>query len=229
MVTYDTDRATRDHLVQPSESNEPTHFASADAPQLALPVLEESTYSSDESSHAPLTPNSTVDESVSTPPRIYSPTANESAHYAAGGPNVSPTLLAIHNPTTNGYLGYPIVRRIYAQPSTSWKRLDISVRIGLCADDIHLRVFEKMIEAEIGRRFEEQRSVADQMARIGYGGGTEEIMNDSYKVIRQGTQERVEREVETLQREMGIFHLVTSSMIWWFSNVTTQSTDILIE
>ncbi|KFZ24730.1 hypothetical protein V502_00791 [Pseudogymnoascus sp. VKM F-4520 (FW-2644)] len=221
MATYDTDRATRDHLVQPSESNEPTHFANADAPQLILPVLEGSTYSSDESSHAPLTPNSTVGESVSIPPRIYSPTANESAHYAAGGPNISPTLLAIHNPATNGY---PIVRRIYAQTSTAWKRLDIRVRIGLYADDIHLRVFEKMIEAEIGRRFEEQRKVADQMARVGYGGGTEEIVNDSYRVIRQGTQERVEREVETLQREMGIFHLVTSSMVWWFSDVTTQST-----
>lgn len=226
MATYDTDRATSDHLVQPSESNESTHFAanSADAPQLVLPVLEESTYSSDESSHSPLTPTSTVDESVSTPPQIYSPTANESAHYAAGGPNVSPTLLAIHNPATNGQ---PIVRRIYAQTSTSWKRLDISVRIGLHSDDIDMRVFEQMIEDEIGRRFEEQREAADQRARIGYGGGTEEIVNNSYKVIRQGMQERVEREVETLQREMGISHLVTSSMIWWYSDVTTtQSTEL---
>lgn len=220
----DTGKATSDPLVQPSEFNEPVHFAagSADASQLALPVLEESTYSSDESSDAPLTPTSPVDDPVLTPPRINSPIANESAHYAAGRENVSPTLLARYYPTTR----QPIARRTYSQTSTTWGRLELSVHIRLYSDNIRLRVFEEMIEAEVVRRFQD-RGAATQTARLGYGRGMEETLMEMGSIIGEGdTMDGIKREVEALQREMGIFHLVTSSTLFCDSVLVRRGNNI---
>lgn len=203
--THDTNGTTSSHLARPLESNEPAYFdsGSANNSQLSLPILEESTYSSEEISDAPSTPASTTDDLVSTPPRIHSPTANEPAQYAAVGPNASPTLLSTNYPNT---ILQPTARRTYTQTSTStsWRVLELCLDIRLYSNNTRLEAFERMIETAVQKRFA-GRIEASQSLRLDYGRGPEEMLDQS------DTVEGIKRDIEILQREMGISHLVTSS------------------
>lgn len=217
--TYDADHATGKYPVQYPEFNESGHVAAefADSSQPTLPVLEES-YSSDEDSDGPKTPKSPVHESVLVPAQIYSPKASESAHYTAQALHVSPTLLAKYSPIT---IRQQLVHRTYTQTSTSWG-LELSVHIQLYSNNTRLAMFENMIEAEVWRRFEE-RAVAAQRASPEYGGEPTGVLNEACKFIGEiNALERIKSEIEALQREMGIFHLVTASTLWWSAEVTTQ-------
>ncbi|KFY21484.1 hypothetical protein V493_07360 [Pseudogymnoascus sp. VKM F-4281 (FW-2241)] len=217
--TYDADHATGKYPAQYPEFNESGHVAAefADSPQLTLPVLDES-YSSDEGSGGPKTPMSPVHESVLVPAQIYSPVARESAHYTAQALHISPTLLARYSPIT---IRQQLVHRTYTQ-TTSWG-LKLSVHIQLYSNNTRLAMFENMIEAEVRRRFEE-RAVAAQRASPENGGEPAGVLNEACKFTGEiNTLERIKSEIEVLQREMGIFHLVTASTLWWSAEVTTTS------
>ncbi|OBT85356.1 hypothetical protein VE02_05058 [Pseudogymnoascus sp. 03VT05] len=207
--TYDGDETTSDHPVQPQEPKEPAHFAarSADAPQLALPVLEESVYYSEKSSDVPSTPTSMPDEPISTPPRIRSPMASESAHRDTEGANVPSTLFPMYSAAPRQI---PHHHRTYTQTPPSWKSLKLSVQVSLHMDNIRLEVFEKMIAEEVERRFD-ARVALNQGARLHHGLGNGEMIDVSGNIIDESDTLRViAREVEALQREMDIFQLIAS-------------------
>lgn len=200
---------TSDYPSQPQESKDPIHSASGseDAPQLALPVLEESVYSSEESSDVPSTPNSMPDEPISTPPRIRSPTASESAHRDTEGENVPSNLFPMYSAAPQ-----QIPRRHwrYTQTPPSWKSLKLSVQVSLHAGNIRLDMFEKMIADELERRFD-ARVALTQGARLHHGLGNREIIDVSGNVIDESGMLRViALEVEALRREMDIFQLINS-------------------
>ncbi|OBT79263.1 hypothetical protein VF21_01834 [Pseudogymnoascus sp. 05NY08] len=207
--TYDGDETTSDHPVQPQKSKEPAHSAarSADAPQLGLPLLEESVYFSEESSDVPSTPTSMPDEPISTPPRIRSPMASESARRDTEGANVPSTLFPMYSASPRQI---PHRHRRYTQTPPSWKSLKLSVHVSLHLDNVRLEVFEKIIAEEVERRFD-ARVALTQGARIHHGLGNGEMMDVSGNVIDESDTLRViAREVEALQREMDIFQLMAS-------------------
>ncbi|OBT63899.1 hypothetical protein VE03_06572 [Pseudogymnoascus sp. 23342-1-I1] len=212
------------------EPNEPVHFAagSPNDSQTSLPMLEECTYASDEISDAPVTPTSAGDESATTTPRIHSPASDESSRNAAGGPNFAPTLVA--SPETSPD-GLPIVHRIYTPTFRSWERLDISVHIGLYRDKKPLKAFELIMEAEVGRRFEKRLATVPTESRDPSEGPAATLTLDGRPrapnaLVNVLDEIRIlQKEMETLRREigdeMGISHVITSSMFWWFTDATT--------
>lgn len=207
--TYDSDGTTSNPAVEPRESKDPIHSAtgSLDAPQLALPVLEESVYSSEESSDVPSTPTSMPDEPISTPPRIRSPVASESAHRDTEGANVPSTLFPMYSA---GPRQIPHRHRTYTQTPPSWKSLKLSVQVSLHAGDIRLYMFEKKIAEELERRFD-ARVALTQGARLHHGLGNGAMIDVNGNIIDESDMLRViALEVEALQRETDMFQLITS-------------------
>ncbi|KFY12465.1 hypothetical protein V492_03870 [Pseudogymnoascus sp. VKM F-4246] len=212
--TLDADGTTSDRRVQAPKYNELT-----DDSQLALPALE-AACSSDEYSDSPSTPTSMLDETVNIQdereevlpiqPLIPFPTANESGHYAEDLTDIPPTSPPMYYPNA---VPPHTFHQTYAQTSTLWRRLELSVQVRLYTGNTSLEVFRRLMEAEVERRVEE-RAAATQRASLDRGRGPAAMINDTRTSIEESnTIERIRREVEALQHEMGIFHLVNSSRL----------------
>ncbi|KFY33239.1 hypothetical protein V494_07800 [Pseudogymnoascus sp. VKM F-4513 (FW-928)] len=232
--TLDANGTTGDRRVQV-----PKYYELTDDSQLALPALE-AACSSDEYSDSPSTPTSMLDETVNIQdereqvlpmqPLIPFPTANESGHYAEDLTDIPPTSLPMYYPTV---VPPHTFHQTYAQTSTLWRRLELSVQVRLYTDNTRLEVFRRLMEAEVERRVEE-RAAATQRASLDRGRGPTAMINDTRTSIEESnTIERIRREVEALQHEMGIFHLVNSSRLLSGSLVASRdnntSNEVIME